>query len=511
MSNVASLVYFTPEFVLIGTILVVMSCDFFATRRPGLADHYTPVAIGGVLLSIITSLILIKAPSGSLFMGMMAHDPLRIYINVVIGIAAILVLIVSHRSTDLDPRESAEFHSLVVALTLGCTLFASATHLLMIYLALEFVSVLSYVLAGFVNVSLPFIRGGEEGVDRSGMRRSAEAALKYVIYGGVASGIMLFGISLIYGLTGTLALAGIRDFLAVHPTDKLLLFVSITLMLAGFGYKIAAFPFHMWCPDVYEGAPTPVAAFLSIAPKGAGFAALIRFFITGFTSEQGDVWAVLKFIEWPMLLAVISAATMTLGNLAALPQRNIKRMLAYSSIAHAGYMLMGLVALNNEGVQAILFYLAVYLVMNLGAFFMVILVKDQFGTEDIDGYKGLGRRAGYGPLYAIVMTLFLLSLTGLPPLAGFIGKFYLFGAVVKSGIIWLAIVGVLNSVVSLYYYIRIVKFMFFDPPPDSAPMPIGRLSHGLVLAGLALATVYLGLFWNPLARATAASSAIWMK
>ena len=506
MTNVQSLVYFAPEFVLTGTILAIMLCDFVSVRRSWLAAYYPPIAIGGILISIITSLILSKAPAVSLFMGMMAHDPLRIYLNAVIGIAAVLVIVISHRSTELDPHENAEFHSLVLALTLGCSLFAAATHLLMIYLALEFVSVLSYVLAGFVRQ----LKGEPAQIKTRG-RQSAEAALKYVVYGGVASGVMLFGISLIYGLTGTLALTGIRDFLAIHPVDKLLLFVSIALTLAGFGYKIAAFPFHMWCPDVYEGAPTPVAAFLSIAPKGAGFAALIRFFLTGFSSPHGDFWAVLKFIEWPTLLAIISAATMTLGNLAALPQRNMKRMLAYSSIAHAGYMLMGLVALNTEGIQAVLFYLSVYLVMNLGAFFMVIAVKDQFGTEDIDGYKGLGRRPGYGAFYATIMTLFLLSLTGLPPLAGFIGKFYLFGAVIKSGVIWLAIVGVLNSVISLYYYIRIVKFMFFDVSADNTAMPMGRISHGMVLAGLAVATLYLGLFWNPLARAAAAGSQLWLK
>jgi NADH-quinone oxidoreductase subunit N len=221
-------------------------------------------------------------------------------------------------------------------------------------------------------------------------------------------------------------------------------------MMAGFGFKAAIFPFQMWCPDVYEGAPTPFTAFLSVGPKAAGFAILIRFFLTSLATPEGAGFVDIKFSGWPQMMMILSMATMTIGNLAALGQNNMKRLLAYSSIAHAGYLLMGFAALSNESVQAILFYLVVYVIMNIGAFLVVILVSRELQTEDINGYAGLGKRGGLGTVLAICMTIFMFSLTGIPPFAGFIGKFYLFGAVIKSGLYGLAIFGVLNSVVSLY-------------------------------------------------------------
>jgi NADH-quinone oxidoreductase subunit N len=270
----------------------------------------------------------------------------------------------------------------------------------------------------------------------------------------------------------------------VYPLAVLL---SITFILAGVGYKIASVPFHMWSPDVYEGAPIPITAFLSVASKAAGFALFIRLFYLGFKSVDAS-------IEWSLMLAVVSALTMTVGNLAALPQQNVKRLLAYSSISHGGFLLMGGVLLTSEGLQAILIYLVIYLFMNLGAFFVVILVANEVGSETIDGYRGLISRA---PLIAVSMAIFLFSLTGLPPLAGFAGKWILFAAVIKERLYWLAIIGLLNSVVSLYYYVRIVKAMFLETADDTESLSFSPGSLVLLLV-FVVPTLLLGIYWNPL-------------
>ncbi|MGH7455121.1 MAG: NADH-quinone oxidoreductase subunit N, partial [bacterium] len=264
-------------------------------------------------------------------------------------------------------------------------------------------------------------------------------------------------------------------------------------------YKIAAVPFHFWAPDVYEGAPTPVTAFLSVGPKAAGFALLIRFFNTGLaTTTDGASWNAVAGINWPQLLAVISAATMTLGNLIAIKQNNIKRLLAYSSIAHAGYSLMGAVLLTREGIYATMFYLVAYYLMNLGAFLVVIICQELIKSERIEDYRGLGFRA---PVVAAAMTVFLFSLTGLPVTVGFVGKFYLLAALVRGGeqYIWLAIVAVINTVVSLFYYARIFKAMYLETPDDVAltRLPVSATAI-ILLAVLVVPTVLLGAFWGPL-------------
>jgi NADH-quinone oxidoreductase subunit N len=279
----------------------------------------------------------------------------------------------------------------------------------------------------------------------------------------------------------------------------LTLFVAVLLVLAGFGYKIASVPFHFWAPDVYEGAPTPITAFLSVGPKAAGFALLIRFFNTGLaTTEDGAIWNAVAGLNWPQLLAVVSAATMTLGNLIAIKQNNIKRLLAYSSIAHAGYALMGTVLLTREGVYATMFYLVAYYLMNLGAFLVVILCQDIVKSERIQDYRGLGFRA---PAVAAAMTVFLFSLTGLPVTAGFVGKFYLLAALVRGGeqYVWLAVVAIINTVISLFYYARIFKAMYLEPSADEAWTRIPVSATALVLlAVLVVPTVLLGVFFGPL-------------
>ena len=271
--------------------------------------------------------------------------------------------------------------------------------------------------------------------------------------------------------------------------------------MAGFGYKISAVPFHFWTPDVYEGAPTSITAYLSVAPKAVGFAVAIRFFNQVFGDGGSFIDPSLTtFTElpWPQLLAILAVASMTLGNLVAIQQSSVKRMLAYSSIAHAGYMLMALPTLSSQGVYAVMIYLVMYLFMNLGAFFVVIYVKSQGGGESFEDYSGLGWKM---PIVGIVMTIFMLSLTGIPPTAGFIGKFYLFAAVIKTGpqLYWLAIVGAINSVISLYFYMRVVKVMFFEGEP-SATVVVPPLAIMLIFMALAIPSVVFGVYWTPIAN-----------
>jgi len=373
-----------------------------------------------------------------------------------------------------------EYYGLLVSSTLGMYFMSSASNLLMAYLALEFVSLTSYALTGFLRHD----------------RRSGEAALKYLIYGGVASGTMIYGMSWIFGLTGSMDFAHINAALMQSDANKLAVFIAVLLTLAGFGYKVAAVPFHMWVPDVYTGAPIPIAAFLSVGSKAAGFALLMRFFYPALSHLGADgTWQFLPGVDWPQLVLVLCMVTMTLGNLAALSQRNVKRLLAYSSIAHAGYMLMGFVVLSNEGLRAMMFYMVVYYLMNIGAFLVVMIVANSTGREDIEGYRGLAWRGGAAP--AVALAVFLFSLTGLPPLAGFIGKFYLFAAVIRQQFYFLALVGVLNSVISLYYYARVVRTMFLDfPEGDEAPVTVG-LHNGSLMWGLCAATLVLGVYWSP--------------
>jgi NADH-quinone oxidoreductase subunit N len=373
----------------------------------------------------------------------------------------------------------------------------------MIYLAIELVSVPSYVLAGF----------------RRADRRASEAALKYVVFGGVASGVMLFGMSYLFGLTGTTSLAELAPRLAaleVAPglplaAVRFALVVAVVFVLAGVGYKVAAVPWHMWCPDVYEGAPTPFTAFLSVGPKAAGFALALRLFHSAFTMPAaGPLAESLGGVPWPAVVGVIAAVTMTLGNLAALSQTNLKRLLAYSSIAQAGYTLMGLAAASERGTQAVMIQLVVYLVMNLGAFVVVIRVADATGSEAIQDYRGLARRQ---PLAAITFAIFLFSLTGLPPLAGFAGKWWLFYAVFEriggpggSGYALLALCGAINTAISLYYYARVVRAMFLEDLPEGEQIPMPRrLLDQVMLGGLATGVLVLGVWWTPVIDWTAAA------
>ncbi len=487
LGSIDSLAYLYPEGILVLAIVTIFIVDLFVSDKARLGNI---ALLGAALALVFTSGIsffgvrliagLQGAGEGWLFHRMIALDSFAIFFKVILSLSMVGAVWMSLGSKEIGGPNQGEYYGILLASGLGMFFMASATNLLLAYLSLEFVSLTSYVLTGYLRHN----------------RRSSEAALKYLIYGGVASGTMIYGMSWIFGLTGSLDYAEINVVLLQGAPDHLTLFIALVLMLAGFGYKIAAVPFHMWAPDVYEGAPIPITAFLSVGSKAAGFALLMRFFYPAL-SQAGDagVWHFVPGVEWPQLMLIVAMVTMTLGNLAALNQQNVKRLLAYSSIAHAGYILMGFVVLSDEGLRAMLFYIVVYYLMNLGAFIVVMVVANNTGREDMDSFRGLAWRGGALP--AIAMTIFLFSLTGLPPLAGFIGKFYLFAAVIKGQFYYLAVVGILNSVVSLYYYARIVRTMFFDSPVDTAGEVSLDPHNGSLLAILSIATIILGVYWAP--------------
>jgi NADH-quinone oxidoreductase subunit N len=479
LGNLESLGHILPELLLVLTILVVFLADLVVREK----QHLGEIALVGTALSLVCVVRLAGGPEGWLFSKMMVQDPFAVFFKVLFALSAMAAVWMSLGSKEITGANQGEYYGLLISSTLGMYFMSTAANLLMAYLSLEFVSLTSYALTGYLRHD----------------RRSGEAALKYLIYGGVASGTMIYGMSWIFGLTGSMDFAQINAALAQGDVNKLALFVAVVLTLAGFGYKIAAVPFHMWVPDVYTGAPIPVAAFLSVGSKAAGFALLIRFFYAGLSRfGAGETWQFVPGVDWPQLVLVLSMVTMTLGNLTALSQRNLKRLLAYSSIAHAGYMLMGFVVLSNEGLRAMLFYMVVYYLMNIGAFLVVMIVANSTGREDIDGFRGLAWRGGAAP--AIAMAIFLFSLTGLPPLAGFVGKFYLFAAVVRQHFYVLALVGVINSVISLYYYARVVRTMFLDFPDGSEIPVVVSWHNGTLMVGLAAVTIVLGVYWAPVIK-----------
>ena len=480
---------FYPEITLMVTLCVAIIGDLIFRRTPIVTSTI-------VMLGFVVTGVMVIGEAGvhaSIFGNMVAVDSFAYFFKLVIIISAILIVVFSLGSAELNTghRRLGEYYSLLVALTLGMMLMTGASNLLMMYLSLELSSISSYILSGYTR----------EAPD------SSEASLKYVIYGALSSGLMLYGISIIYGLTGSLDIYTINQVLAQGHYNTIALLIAGVLAMAGFGYKISAVPFHFWTPDVYEGAPITITAFLSVASKAGGFAMMIRFFKVAFIDSSvvalpAGTWASLKGFEWYQLIAVLSVLTMTFGNLVAIWQNNLKRLLAYSSIAHAGYMLMGVVVLSNDGLAAILLYFVVYLFMNLGAFYIVMIIADKIGSEDIEDYKGLGPRA---PFITVALATFLVSLTGLPPTAGFVGKLYLFAALLNHGWVWLAVVGALNSVVSLYYYVRIFRNMYLRiPEQQAAPLGFTMMQNATVLV-LLVPTLLLGLYFTPLVQLAQAS------
>ena len=484
VDNIRSLSLLGPEIVLsTGALLLLITGIAIPYWRYRMV--FTLMGVAALGLSLLPLMVL-PSPGGNIpyLSNLFIWDWLSCFFKPFFAVVGGVTIILIYGSKEIEDQYYHESVFLVLVITIGMMLLTAATDLLMIYVAFETMGILSYLLVGIKARDL----------------RSGEAALKYILYGAFTSGIMLFGFSLVFGAAGTTELSGISQAVAsvsVQPHNRLLLITSMLFFLVGLLFKAASFPFHFWCPDVYEGAPTPVTAFLSVGPKCAAFALIIRLFYPLFATREGnELYTTATGLDWPAILALISAVTMTWGNLAAIPQTNVKRLLAYSSIAHAGYLLMGLVCLSSLGLRAVVFYMAVYLFMNLGAFAVVAILGGTAESEEIHFYRGLGNQS---PFVAVAMTVFLFSLVGLPPFAGFVGKVYLFVAVISREIYWLAVVAALNTVVSLYYYMRIVKAMFLEPATESH-YPDISLGSQLLLIALMIPTFGLGVYWQPLAQ-----------
>ncbi|HYC00107.1 MAG TPA: NADH-quinone oxidoreductase subunit N [Candidatus Limnocylindrales bacterium] len=480
LSNVESLRYHWPELILGGGSILILLLEVTTRLRERLGE----IALLIAALALFAVGYTAGSDQGYLFNKMVVLDGFALFFKIVLGLAAIGAIWMSTGSRELQGEHPGEYYSILLASTLGMYYMASSTNLLMAYLALEFVSLTSYILAGFLRHK----------------PRGSEASLKYLIYGGVSSGAMVYGLSLIYGLTGSLDFIEVGRSLGTliqTPGNGAIIFIALVLSLVGFGYKIAMVPFHQWSPDVYEGAPLPITAFLAVGSKAAGLALLIRFFYPGLSHAGGDgTWVPIAGVDWPSLMVVAAMVTMTVGNLTALRQDNVKRLLAYSSIAHAGYLLMGFVALSDTGLRAMLFYTVVYYLMNLGAFAVLMTVMNgSGGREDMGAFRGLAWRGGALP--AAAMLIFCFSLAGLPPFAGFVGKMYLFAAVVEKQMWLLALVAAANSVVGLYYYARIVKAMYLEAPVDGDPVIVMDASNAVLVGMMVLGTIIFGLYWTP--------------
>lgn len=473
-----------PELTLVVFAIAIILLDLFTNRKGVLAT----LSIIGIVIAAFFSVTL-WGTSLTFFNGMLAVDSFALFFKLLfLGIAA-LVILASADYVSKFARFQGEYYALVLLSALGMMLMAATTELISIFVALELTSISLYVLVGFLKDP-----------------KSTEASLKYLLLGAVASAILLYGMALVFGLTGKTQLGEIAQAIQAMSLSGIMaspaLILGIVLMVAGFGFKIAAVPFHMWVPDVYEGAPTPITAYLSVGSKAAGFAIILRVFYSAFGLP---VWLSLN---WALIFAVLAAIGMTLGNVVALPQTNIKRMLGYSSIAQAGYLMVGLATMGVSsaadvlGRSGVLFFLASYAVANLGAFIAIIAISNKLDSDLIQDYSGMSKRA---PLLALALTLCLISLIGMPPAAGFMAKFYIFSGGVRHGLLWLVIIAVINSVISAYYYLRVVKLMWFGEPASIEKVPSsGALRVALFLSclGVLLLGIIPGYMMN-LAEAAA--------
>ena len=453
--------YILPEIVLTAGALVVLVADVLLPRGSRALAWVAVLALAATLASLVP----FRATHVEVAHGLIAVDQFAVFFKVVFLVAAIMTVMMSVRYLEIEGASPGEYYFLILCATLGMMIMAGGIDLITLFIGLETMAVSFYILAGFIKPN----------------QRSNEAAVKYFLLGAFSLGILLYGMSLMYGLSGTTNLRVMAAIFAGQERDPRLV-LAVILVVAGMGFKIAAVPFHMWAPDVYEGAPTPVTAFLSVGSKAASFAMLLRIFLEGLPSMSGD---------WTLLFEALAIVTMTVGNLAALTQTNLKRMLAYSSIAHAGYLMIGVVAGPPRGVSAMLIYLPIYSFMQLGAFAIIVMMRRQDVVGDeLKDLSGLHVRH---PFAAFAMLLFMLSLGGIPPTAGFMGKFWLFSAAIEKGYVWLAVIGVLNSAISLYYYVRIVVFMYLKKETTGSE-PVASPALTLTLAIAVVATLALGIY-----------------
>jgi len=464
-----NLTLFVPEITLAVVAVAVILLDLFVEQKRWLAW----LSLAGLVVAGGVAIGMWHGDFGSLFNDMLAVDGFAIFFKVLFCGIAFLVILASTDYVSKFARFQGEYYALILMATLGMMLMAATADLISLYIALELTSISLYVLVGFLKD-----------------KKSTEASLKYLLLGAIASAVLLYGMALVFGFTGQTQLGAIAQSLqGVSFGDSPGLLMGIVMMIAGFGFKIAAVPFQMWVPDVYEGAPTPVTAFLSVASKAAGFAIILRIFHSAFGLPD---WL---SANWGMVFAVVAVVSMIIGNVTAIPQTNIKRMLGYSSIAQAGYLMVGLATLgfassaSIAGQSGILFFLASYTLTNLGAFIAVIAISNKVGSDNIADYAGMGKRA---PLTALALTLCLISLIGMPPAAGFMAKFYVFRAAVLNDLLWLVIIAVINSVISAYYYLRVVKVMWLGEAASPEKVPSSGAPR-LALFVCCLGVLFLGI------------------
>ena len=413
------------------------------------------------------------------FHGSVTIDGFGIFYNWIFVVAALIVAIVSYKYLEISGEHHGEYYGLILFAQSGMYFLAMGTDLITLYVGLELMALSFYVMVGFLRAD----------------RRSNEAALKYLLLGAFSSGFLVYGFSVMYGLAGSTKLVDVTDAIAMRPAWDPVVFLALATVSVGLLFKISAVPFHMWAPDAYEGAPTTVTAYLAVASKAASIAFLLRIFLGPLASARNI---------WEPLFSVIAVATLTIGNLAAMNQTNIKRLLAYSSISHAGYMLLGLIAGNETGIKGVAVYVMVYTFMNLGAFLVIVaLRRANIVGEGLDDIAGLMQKS---PGYAVLMLIFLLSLAGIPPTAGFLGKYYIFLSLIETGHYVLAVIGVLFAVVALYYYFKIVRSMFARESTERAPM---ATSFGLrvALAVSGMLTLIIGIYPEPFLRLAQSSLA----
>ncbi len=442
-----NLALFTPEIILVVFAVVVILLDLFVEQKGWLVI----ISIIGILVSGGFAVSLWGGIPQTTFNGMLIVDNFAVFFKILFLGIATLVILSSVDYVSRFRRFQGEYYALILLATVGMMLMAATSELISLFLSLELVNLSLYSLVGFLKDD-----------------KSTESSLKYLLLSAVASAVLLFGMAMVFGFTGKTQLLDITKAIQSMSISDMIanpgLLLGVFLMAAGFGFKIAMVPFHMWVPDVYEGAPTPITAFLSVGSKSAGFAIILRVFFTAFSAPFA-----LSF-DWGMVFAILAAITMTAGNIVAIQQTNIKRMLGYSSIAQAGYVMVGLATVGlttsnvTIGQSSILFFLLSYSLTNLGAFIAIIAISNKVNSDQINDFSGVGKRS---PLLAMGLTLCMISLIGMPPAAGFMAKFYIFGSAVQEGLLWLVIIAILNSVISAYYYLRVVKVMWTGEPASA--------------------------------------------
>lgn len=479
--------YIAPELSLLCFALIIIMVDLFISNKKALAI----LAVAGALVSAFFVLMLWNGQAAEAFYRTIAIDQFGLFFKLLILAATALVILASNGYVAKFERFQGEFYALLMLSAVGLMLLVSAINLITIFVALELSSISLYVLVSFLKD-----------------KKSSEAGLKYLILGSVASAILLYGMALVFGMTGNTCLTCIADYIKGMPGTSLLqtpaLLVGLILIITGFGFKIASVPFQMWVPDVYEGAPTPITAYLSVASKAAGFAVISRILLTAFGVPE---WL---HNDWAMIIAVLAAVTMTVGNITALLQTNIKRMLGYSSIAQAGYLMVGLAAMgmgsqvDGNVRSGLLFFLLSYTLTNLGAFIAIIAISNKINSDQIDDFTGMGKRA---PLLAVALTICMVSLTGLPPTAGLIAKIYIFSGAVDQGLLWLVIIAVINSCISAFYYFKVVKVMWMGEPA-SADKVTSSWPEWLAIALCCISVVVIGVLPGAFIALTQSASAL---